>query len=217
MIDPRQLPPRALKVYALACRRGERTLFEHVDFSLEAGQILLLRGPNGVGKTTLLSALAGIIAPAEGTIEFSGSDPDGRPETEIHFLGHLGAVKPRLTVAENLEFWAALNDGTSQPIETALDRVGLADLMALDAGVLSAGQTRRLALARLLISERPIWLLDEPTAALDAGGELLVAGLIDRHLDLGGLVVATTHHDLALRNVTRVKTLVLGETPREAA
>jgi heme exporter protein A len=213
MIDPLQLPPRALNVFALACRRGERMLFEHVDFSLAAGEILLLRGPNGVGKTTLLSALAGIISPAAGRIEFSGADPDGRPEAEIHFLGHLGAVKPRLTVKENLTFWASLNGGTSLAVETALEQVGLASLMALDAGVLSAGQTRRLALARLLISERPIWLLDEPTAALDAGGELLLAGLIDRHLDRGGLAVATTHHDLALQNVTRVKTLVLGETP----
>jgi heme exporter protein A len=213
MIDLRQLPPRALKVCALACRRGERTLFEQLDFSLGAGEILLLRGPNGVGKTTLLSALAGIIAPAEGTINFLGSDPDDRPEAEMHFLGHLAAVKPRLTVKENLTFWAALNGGASQAVETALEQVGLASLVALDAGVLSAGQTRRLALARLLVSERPIWLLDEPTAALDASGELLVAGLIESHLDRGGLAVATTHHDLALRNVTRVNTLVLGETP----
>ena len=206
-----RLPARSLKVSMLACRRGERLLFEDVDFSVAPGEIFLLRGPNGVGKTTLLMALAGLISPAEGSIIFLGGTEDERPQADIHFFGHLAGVKPRLTVAENLKFWAAVNGGPKRDVETVLDEVGLGDLPMLDAGVLSAGQTRRLALARLLISPRPVWLLDEPTASLDAKGEALVAKLIDRHLQSGGLVVSTTHHDLALTDLTRVKTLTLGE------
>jgi heme exporter protein A len=185
-------------------------LFEGLDFAVLPAEITLLRGPNGAGKTTLLLCLAGLMRPDLGSITFSGHDPEQKPGGDIGFLGHLSAIKTRLTLTENLRFWAAVNDVSPALIEPALEAVGLAPLAGLDAGHLSAGQTRRLALARLILSERPIWLLDEPTAALDAEGDALVAGLIDTHLDRGGLAVAATHYDLALKNPARVKTLALG-------
>ncbi|MDB5562013.1 MAG: hypothetical protein JWN11_1431 [Hyphomicrobiales bacterium] len=207
------LSPRSLKVSGLACRRGERVLFEGLDFEVAPAEITLLRGPNGAGKTTLLLCLAGLMRPTAGSINFSGRDPERRPDSDIGFLGHLSAIKTRLTLTENLRFWAAVNEVSPALIEPALEAVGLAPLAGLDAGHLSAGQTRRLALARLILSDRPIWLLDEPTAALDADGDLLVAGLIDSHLDRGGMAVAATHYDLALKNPARVKTLPIGRRP----
>jgi heme exporter protein A len=199
---------RAIRVQGLAVRRGERTLFENLDLEVDAGEAMLLRGPNGAGKTSLLLTLFGAIRPEAGRIDFLGGDPEARQATDVHLVGHRPAVKARLTVAENLGFWAALNGPTGEPIDLALDQVGLGGLAEADAGHLSAGQTRRLALARLLVSRRDIWLLDEPTAALDAQGEALVARLIDAHCVSGGIVVAATHHDIPL--ATTVRTLTLG-------
>lgn len=195
-----RLPPRTLTLTSLAAERGERLLFAGIDLRLEPGGIAELRGPNGAGKTSLLMIVAGIAHPAAGTAVIGGGDPEGRPETDIGFLSHRSAIKPRLSVAENLRFWAALNGRPAGTVDQALETVGLAPIAGLDAGHLSAGQTRRLALARLLLLDRPLWLLDEPTAALDAQGEVLVADLIDTHLDRGGLVLAATHHDLGLRH-----------------
>lgn len=204
------LPPRRLQVSGLSCRRGERVLVTDLDLLVEPGEIVLLRGPNGSGKTTLLLALAGIVRPAAGHIAILGGDQQARPGSDLHLLGHLPAVKPRLSVIENLCFWADLNGGARDLVDAALAAVGLAPIETLPAGYLSAGQTRRLALARLLVAARPIWLLDEPTAALDGDGELLVGRLIDAHLRRGGLVVAATHHDLALTPPDRIRTLSLG-------
>jgi heme exporter protein A len=198
---------RAIRVQGLAVRRGERTLFEGLDFVVEAGEALLLRGPNGSGKTSLLLTLFGAIRPEAGRIVFDGVDAEARRETEVHLVGHRPAVKARLTVAENLGFWAAVNGASGETVETALDTVGIGGLGDADAGHLSAGQTRRLALARLLVSKRDIWLLDEPTAALDAEGEALVAHLIDAHCAGGGIVVAATHHDIPLSATVRTTTL----------
>lgn len=193
-----RLPPRTLVLAALAGKRGEKLLFSGLDLTVRPGEIAELRGANGAGKTTLLMIVAGILRPAAGSFAIEGGDPEGRSETEIGYLAHRSAIKPRLTVAENLRFWTAINGGDDSAIEPALEIVGLAPIGGLDAGHLSAGQTRRLALARLLLADRPVWLLDEPTSALDAQGEKLVAGLIDRHLDRGGLVLAATHHNLGL-------------------
>jgi len=205
------LPPRTLILAGLACQRGERLLFDHLDLSVEPGEIAELRGPNGAGKTSLLLAIAGILRPAAGSIRLEGGDPE-RSETDIGLLGHRSAIKPRLTVEENLSFWAALNSRPMTGIAPALERVGLGPIAGLDAGYLSAGQTRRLALARLILMDRPLWLLDEPTAALDAEGETLVTQLIDEHLDRGGLAVAATHHDLNLGRPDRMKLVRLGQS-----
>lgn len=210
MTPPHALPPRRLQVSGLSCRRGERLLVVDLHFEVGAGEILLLRGPNGAGKTTLLLALAGIVRPEAGKIAITGEEPEGADAAQLHLLAHLPAVKGRLSVGENLRFWADLNGGDRALIDPALQAVGLADIDTLAAGYLSAGQTRRLALARLLVADRPIWLLDEPTAALDREGELLVGRLIDAHLRRGGLVVAATHHDLALSPPDRIRTLTLG-------
>lgn len=203
------LPRRSLEISALRCRRGERVLFESLDLSVPPGELLLLRGPNGVGKTTLLLALAGILSPEAGTIAILGRSDEDRPGADLHLLGHQPATKPRLTVAENLRFWADMLGGERDLVEPALEAVGLAAIAGLEAGHLSAGQTRRLGLARLLVADRPIWLLDEPTAALDADGERLVLRLLAAHLARGGLAVAATHHDMQLPPPANVRTLTL--------
>lgn len=201
------LPPRTLKVTGLASRRGERLLFENLDFELGAGEMLLLQGPNGSGKTTLLLVLAGLLRPEIGSCELMGGDGD---PGELHFLGHDAALSDRLTVAENLQFWSALCGGDRPLLHPTLRAIGLGPIADLEAGLLSTGQRRRLALGRLLCAERPLWLLDEPTNALDSTGEQLVATLIDAHLQRGGLVVAATHHDIPLRAPARIRSLRLG-------
>lgn len=211
------LPPRPLRVSGLTVARDDRTLFSELSFAVESGGVVLVRGPNGAGKSSLLLALAGLLRPETGTIESAVGDE--RRGEALHFLGHLNAVKPRLTLGENLRFWLELYEGaTGSPpplrggdrgaaISAALEAVGLGGLDGHDAGHLSQGQTRRLALARLVAIRRPIWLLDEPTAALDTGGEAVVARLVRDHRASGGVAVIATHHDL---DVGPVETLTLG-------
>ncbi|KKB86309.1 hypothetical protein VW29_03230 [Devosia limi DSM 17137] len=197
-----------LRAQGLACGRGGVVLAEALNFVVASGRCLLLRGPNGAGKSTLLLTLAGIVSPLAGGSVLEGTDEDAGPQ--LHYCGHRNALKPRLSVLENLDFWAALNGPTGMAAPDALDRVGLGHIAGLDAGYLSAGQGRRLALARLLVSVRPLWLLDEPTAALDVEGHALVTELIDAHLDRGGLVVAATHDPITLPDLTRMQTLAMG-------
>ena len=203
--------PLSLVATGLVCGRGGMALTRALDFSVTSGRCLLLRGPNGTGKTTLLLTLADIVAPLEGSFVLHGIDMEAGPQ--LHYCGHRNAIKPRLTVAENLGFWAALNGATGLTVAAALERVGLERLGDLDAGYLSADQSRRLALARLLVSLRPLWLLDEPTAALDTEGHELVTRLIDQHLDMGGLAVAATHDPITLPDPARMETMVLGARP----
>lgn len=184
-------PHPLLTVENLALSRGGRQLFAGLGFSLGPGQLLALRGPNGAGKSSLLLALAGILRPAAGRLDWHAEEPP-----KLHLLAHQPGVKSRLTLAENLDFWRAVNGPTGLAASAALERVGLGALGALDAGYLSAGQTRRLALARLLVTDRRLWLLDEPLSALDAAGDALVAGLIADRLATGGAIVAATHDDL---------------------
>jgi heme exporter protein A len=200
-------PEHTLTLDRLAGQRGEKRLFDGVSLTLEPGQIAELRGPNGAGKTTLLLIVAGIVRAAAGKVRIDGNDPDERQETAIAMLAHRGAIKSRLSVAENLRFWAAMYGVSAEGVLPRLEAVGLAAIADLDAGHLSAGQTRRLALARLLLADRPVWLLDEPTTALDAQGEALVARLIDAQLDRGGVVLAATHHALGLRHDVQAMTL----------
>jgi heme exporter protein A len=210
MTDRQVFSPIALHTQALACGRGGMTLCSNLNISVAGGQCLLLRGPNGTGKTTLLLTLAGVVAPMAGTMSFA-SAADSELGPILHHCGHRNAIKARLTVLENLRYWAAVNGSSGLPAEQALDEVGLGRLAELDAGYLSAGQSRRLALARLLVSERPIWLMDEPTAALDVEGHQLVSRLLDAHLDMGGLAIVATHDRITLSDPARLLALDLGE------
>jgi len=192
-----------LSVENLALSRGGRPLFSGLGFALRPGSLLLLRGPNGAGKSSLLLTLMGVLRPEAGQIDWHEEEPP-----KLHYVGHQSGVKTRLTLLENLRFWRLVNGETGIEPETALEAVGLGTIGALDAGYLSAGQTRRLALARLLVTDRKLWLLDEPLAALDAEGALRVARLIGQRLATGGAVIAATHDDIA--GVT--ETLLLGAT-----
>jgi len=178
--------------------RGGRRLIDGLSFTVGAGEALVLTGPNGVGKTTLLRTLAGLVAPEAGTIRLEGVPDDGTPGDCAHYVSHANAVKAGLTVRENARFWARfLGDGKAS-IEDALDAVGLAGIASVPAGYLSAGQKRRLGLARLLLTDRPLWLLDEPTVSLDSASQVWLTRAIQNHLDNGGLLVAATHAPLGL-------------------
>ena len=186
----------------MRCERGGRSLFAGLSFELSAGGGITVLGSNGAGKTSLLRMIAGLLAPAEGTIELKGGS--GSVAEAVHFLGHLDAVKGALSVAENLDFARALLGGGGASNEIALTRLGLNTLQDLPAHVLSAGQRRRLALARLLAAPRPIWLLDEPTAALDAAGKEVLIGMIGEHRTRGGMVIVATHLELELEDAREI-------------
>jgi heme exporter protein A len=194
-----------LVVEELACVRGGRGLFQGLGFAVAAGEVLAVTGPNGAGKSSLLRLLAGLLPPAAGRIALEGGDPERSVGTAAHFIGHLDAVKGALTVAENLGFTRALLGGGEMEVETALGLLGLERLAQFPARMLSAGQRRRLALARLLVSPRPLWLLDEPSTALDAEGQETLAGLMARHLSGGGLAVVATHSELKIERVVEIR------------
>lgn len=192
----------SLQAEKLACQRGERLLFRDLDFTLAGGQALLLRGPNGSGKSSLLRLVAGLLPIDAGALTWRGQDVaalGAAYRAELAFLGHLDALKPQLSLRENLQFWADLT-GATRPIDEALAEVGLERNADLPAQILSAGQRRRFGLARLLLRPVPIWLLDEPTTALDRDGQALVLGLIERHLAGGGLAVISSHDVLPIGN-----------------
>ncbi|MFN3743271.1 MAG: heme ABC exporter ATP-binding protein CcmA [Hyphomicrobiaceae bacterium] len=183
----------------LTLARGGRRLIVGLSFAVDAGEALVLTGPNGVGKTTLLRALAGFIPPDAGAIRLENAPGgDATLGERAHYVGHANGVKPGLTVRENACFWMQFLGGARDAVEGALESLHLGDLADIPAGYLSAGQKRRLGLARLLLAARPLWLLDEPTAALDVASQALLAGLMQRHLDGGGAVVAATHGPLGL-------------------
>ena len=180
-----------LIVENLACARGGRTLFLGLSFALADGEGLRIVGPNGAGKTSLLRVIAGLLAPAQGRVALEGAE--GGAGEASHLIGHQDAVKGALTVEENLEFWRAMLGGGAATVETALSVLGLAALAPFPARVLSAGQRRRLSLARLLVAKRRLWLLDEPASGLDADGLQTLSRLIAEHLAAGGITVAAAH------------------------
>jgi heme exporter protein A len=178
--------------------RGDRTLFAGLAFTIGGGEALLLLGPNGSGKTTLIRTVAGLLAPAAGTIRIQGGDAERSVGEQCHYVGHLNAIKPSLTVEENAKFWCRFLGGREDRVEEALAAFGLAALRDIPSAYLSAGQKRRLGLARVLLAERPIWLLDEPTVSLDSAAQDMLAAAATAHLAAGGLVIAATHAPLGV-------------------
>ena len=180
------------------CVRGGREVFSGLDFAVSGGEALAVTGRNGSGKTSLLRLIAGLLAPGGGSIAIEGGDAELTLPEQAHYLGHRDAQKPALSVLENLSFWRDFLGGEVTDTVECLDRVGLAHAVDLPAAYLSAGQRRRLSLARLLTVRRPVWLLDEPTTALDASGQTMFAGLMREHLARGGLIIAATHGPLGI-------------------
>ena len=190
----------------LACVRSNRIVFAGLDFAVSPGGALVLSGPNGSGKASLLRLMAGIARPAAGNISWQDTPISEDPEmffARMHYVGHRDAVKPALTVRENLSCHAALRPGPTD-IDAALDRVDLAALADLPARMLSTGQTRRLTLARILATPAPLWLLDEPTIALDYRAVDRLRGAIDDHRAGGGIIVASTNVPLGIDDATTI-------------
>ncbi len=181
----------------LACRRGEHLLFRNVGFTLAAGEALVVVGPNGSGKTSLLRIVAGFLTPEAGSCRLEGAGEVPLAE-HLHYLGHRDGLRGALTALENLAFARTGSGPKGLEPAAALDRLGVPQVATLPVGSLSAGQRRRVALARLLVLDRRVWLLDEPTAALDPASQVRVAALVDAHCAAGGLVLAATHLDLGI-------------------
>lgn len=189
-----------LNVANLACYRTGRLIFSDQTFTIDKGEAVMLRGPNGAGKSTLMRALAGML-PCEGSVTLNGvalhDDVDAVQE-QVAYSGHLDAIKPQLTVAENLTFWARLFEGGS--IDNAVEQFSLAEIWDRPAHTCSAGQKRRLGLARLVVSNRDLWLLDEPTVSLDVETTARFAQIVKDHCAAGGMALIATHIDLGLDN-----------------
>ncbi len=182
----------------LVCVRGGREVFAGLDFGAAAGEALAVMGRNGSGKTSLLRLVAGLLIPAGGIITLDGGNAELTLPEQCHYLGHRDALKPALSVAENLAFWADFLGGERFDATESLAAVGLDHATDLPAAFLSAGQRRRLSLARLIAIRRPVWLLDEPTTALDVAGQDMFGGLMRDHLGRGGMIMAATHAPLGI-------------------
>ena len=180
------------------CVRGGREVLSGLDFEVSSSEVLAVTGPNGAGKTSLLRIVAGLLTLSGGSIDLDGGETELTLPEQAHYLGHRDALKPALSVLENLAFWLDFLGGAASDPAESLRRVGLDHAAHLPAAYLSAGQRRRLSIARLLAVRRPIWLLDEPTSALDAAGQALFADLTRDHLARGGLVLAATHAPLGI-------------------
>src|ERR1700736_8657 len=187
-----------LSAVDLACHRGARDVFAGLSFAVASGEILTVTGRNGAGKSSLLRTIVGLVRLAQGKLNLEGGDPELTIAEQAHYLGHQDALKPSLTVAENLRFWVGFLGTQATDIRPALTAVGLDELADLPAAYLSAGQRRRLSIARLIAVKRPIWLLDEPTSTLDSSAQADLAGFMGQHLAGGGLIVAAAHGPIGL-------------------
>lgn len=187
--------------------RGARAIIEGLSFQAVSGEALLLVGENGAGKTTLLRALAGFLRLESGQLRLEGGDPEKSLAEQAHVVGHGNAVKTAFTVRENVAFWAEYegHDDIEAKVETALAGFGLSDLAEFPAAYLSAGQKRRLGLARLLVAQRPIWLLDEPTSSLDTASSALVTSAVNDHTAKGGIAIIATHLPLGLARARELR------------
>ena len=186
-----------LSAIDIAAERGGREVFSRLSLSVQAGELLAVTGPNGAGKSTLLRLLAGLLKPSAGEIRLE-PEADAVRSQRVHYLGHLDALKLGLTLAENLAFWRKLGDEPGRPVADALDAVGLKALADTPVLYLSAGQRRRVAIARLLVTRRPVWLLDEPASGLDTAAEGRLGAIIEQALEEGTIVVAASHQALPL-------------------
>jgi heme exporter protein A len=197
----------------LACRRGGREVFAGVSFSVAGGESLTIRGRNGAGKSSLLRMAVGLVRIAGGRLALEGGDPELTIGEQAHYLGHLDALKPSLSVEENLRFWSDFLGAAAVDLGEPLRAVGLDALADLPAAYLSAGQRRRLSIARLLAVKRPLWLLDEPTSTLDAAAQTKLGEIMRAHLAGGGIMLAATHSPLQLEG-TRELNLDSVSAPR---
>ncbi len=204
--DPPVQADHVLTAQSLVCVRGGREVFRGVSFDVSSGETLLIKGPNGSGKSSLLRAVAGLARLSEGALHLQGGPEDMPLPASCHYFGHSDALKPSLTARENLKFWYDFMGSPARPVTEALEELELGHLGDIPAAYLSAGQKRRLSLARLLVSQRPIWLLDEPSAALDSASEHRLLDLMGRHVAEGGLILAATHLPL---NIGKAKELRL--------
>jgi heme exporter protein A len=194
----------------LVIERSGRLVIEGLSFAVSAGETLVLTGANGVGKTTLLRTIAGYIRPLAGSVRLDGGDPELTIAEQAHVIGHANAVKSSLTVFENASFWSdffTARTSNGERVETALRHFGLDELAEFPAGYLSAGQRRRLGLARLLLAGRPLWLLDEPTVSLDVGSSERLVSAVNDHTRAGGLAIVATHLPLALERARPLELL----------
>ncbi|TIL69420.1 heme ABC exporter ATP-binding protein CcmA [Mesorhizobium sp.] len=190
----------------LGGERGGEAVFSGINFALGKGQALIVTGPNGAGKSTLLRIVAGLLPVAAGRLLVEGGGEDfPSVASACHYLGHQNAMKTALSVAENLRFWRDFSGADFLSAEEALAMVGLDGIGHLPFGYLSTGQRRRAAIAKLLVSRRPLWLLDEPTAGLDKASEERFGGLMREHLDEGGIIIAATHLPLGLEGAQELR------------
>ena len=200
-----------LKAESLSCIRDTHVLFEDLSFSIDSGEILVIEGRNGCGKTSLLRILSGIRQQDEGRVSWGDTDIQklgASYREDMAYLGHLDGIKHELSAVENLELVSIYGKVSEDSIDDALETIGLTEKAELKAVNLSAGQKRRLALARLLLTDCKLWLLDEPLTALDKAGIALFEQLVKAHVAEGGLVVLSSHHDLDLAN-TKTKRINL--------
>ncbi|RRY13227.1 heme ABC exporter ATP-binding protein CcmA [Brucella anthropi] len=191
-----------LEAENLAGERGGETIFAGLSFALGEGEALVVTGPNGSGKSTLLRIISGLLQPEAGKVELREDGTVFPVRAACHYLGHQNAMKPALSVRENLSFWQKFNGAAQTEIDEALEAVDLPGVEHLPFGYLSTGQKRRVSIAKLLVSHRPLWIVDEPTAGLDKASEARFAELMRGHMRDGGIVVAATHIPLGLEGVS---------------